>query len=98
MAELLKAPELMSKAKKELNQVIGKGNQVKESDITQLEILLNILSHNPFLSQRGRETANKRATCGTPYELRMSFPFILYICRPILFYFLNEKNCKRWLI
>ena len=43
MAELLKAPELMSKAKKELNQVIGKGNQVKESDITQLPYLQAIV-------------------------------------------------------
>lgn len=43
MAELLKAPEIMSKAKAELEQVIGKGHQVKESDITQLPYLQAIV-------------------------------------------------------
>ncbi|XP_024027597.1 geraniol 8-hydroxylase [Morus notabilis] len=39
MAELLKAPEILSRAQAELEQVIGKGNQVKESDITRLPYL-----------------------------------------------------------
>ncbi|EXC06133.1 Cytochrome P450 76C2 [Morus notabilis] len=43
MAELLKAPEIMSKAQAELEQVIGKGNQVKESDIARLPYLQAIV-------------------------------------------------------
>ncbi|GMN49190.1 hypothetical protein TIFTF001_018356 [Ficus carica] len=43
MAELVKAPEIMAKARKELEQVIGKGNQVKESDINQLPYLQAIV-------------------------------------------------------
>lgn len=39
MAELLNNPEIMSKAQVELDQVIGKGNQVKESDIARLPYL-----------------------------------------------------------
>ncbi|GMN49201.1 hypothetical protein TIFTF001_018370 [Ficus carica] len=43
IAELLKAPEVMSRAQAELEQVIGKGNQVKESDISQLPYLQAII-------------------------------------------------------
>ena len=43
LAELLKAPEIMSKARAELEQVIGKGNQVNESDITRLPYLQAII-------------------------------------------------------
>ncbi|XP_045805044.1 geraniol 8-hydroxylase-like [Trifolium pratense] len=43
MAELLRNPKVMSKAKSELNQIIGKGNLVKESDITKLPYLQAIV-------------------------------------------------------
>ena len=43
LAELLKAPEIMSKARAELEQVIGKGNQVNESEITRLPYLQAII-------------------------------------------------------
>ncbi|EXC06134.1 7-ethoxycoumarin O-deethylase [Morus notabilis] len=43
MAELLKAPEILSEAQAELEQVIGKGNQVKESDIARLPYLQAIV-------------------------------------------------------
>ena len=39
MAELLRNPEVLSKAKTELQQVIGEGHQVEESDITRLPYL-----------------------------------------------------------
>ncbi|EXB94994.1 Cytochrome P450 76C1 [Morus notabilis] len=63
MAELLKAPEIMSKAQAELEQVIGKGNQVKESDITRLPYLQAIVKETlrlhppvPFLIPRKAES------------------------------------------
>ncbi|GMN49192.1 hypothetical protein TIFTF001_018358 [Ficus carica] len=43
MAELVKAPEIMSKARAELDQVIGKGNQVKELDVSRLPYLQAIV-------------------------------------------------------
>ena len=43
MAELLKAPEAMSKAQAELEQVIGKGKKMKESDTPQLPYLQAII-------------------------------------------------------
>ncbi|XP_015894363.1 geraniol 8-hydroxylase [Ziziphus jujuba] len=43
MAELLSNPEILSKAKAELDQVIGKGNQVKESDTAKLPYLQAII-------------------------------------------------------
>ncbi|XP_059444429.1 geraniol 8-hydroxylase-like [Corylus avellana] len=43
MAELLHNPEALSKAKIELDQVIGKGNPVEESDITRLPYLQAIV-------------------------------------------------------
>ena len=59
MAELLHNPEALSRAKAELEQVIGKGNQVKESDIPQLPYLLAIIKETlrlhpavPFLLPR----------------------------------------------
>ena len=39
MAELLRNPEVLSKAKTELQQVIGEGHPVEESDITRLPYL-----------------------------------------------------------
>ncbi|XP_075636097.1 geraniol 8-hydroxylase-like [Castanea sativa] len=59
MAELLHNPEALSRAKAELEQVIGKGNQVKESDIPQLPYLQAIVKETlrlhppvPFLLPR----------------------------------------------
>ncbi|CAL5207892.1 unnamed protein product [Lathyrus oleraceus] len=43
MAELLRNPNVMSKAKSELNQLIGKGNLVEESDIAKLPYLQAIV-------------------------------------------------------
>jgi cytochrome P450 len=43
MAELLHNPEAMSKAKIELEVVIGKGNSVEESDIARLPYLQAIV-------------------------------------------------------
>ena len=43
MAELLHNPEALSKAKMELEQVIGKGNPVEESDIAHLPYLQAIM-------------------------------------------------------
>lgn len=51
MAELLKAPGIMRKAQAELDQVIGKGNQVKELDITRLPYLQAILKETTRLHQ-----------------------------------------------
>ena len=59
MAELLHNPEALSRAKAELEQVIGKGNQVQESDILQLPYLQAIVKETlrlhppvPFLLPR----------------------------------------------
>lgn len=43
MAELLHNPEVLSKAQLELNEVIGKGNPVEESDIARLPYLQAII-------------------------------------------------------
>lgn len=43
MAELLQNPEALSKAQLELNEVIGKGNPVEESDIARLPYLQAII-------------------------------------------------------
>ncbi|KAM4085818.1 hypothetical protein ACJW30_10G055600 [Castanea mollissima] len=43
MAELIQNPEVILKAKEELNQIIGKGNPVKESDISRLPYLQAIV-------------------------------------------------------
>ncbi|KAM1103146.1 hypothetical protein PS2_011513 [Malus domestica] len=43
MAELLRNPEKLSKAQEELEQVIGKGKPVEESDIAQLPYLQAII-------------------------------------------------------
>ncbi|XVF13251.1 hypothetical protein REPUB_Repub08aG0192500 [Reevesia pubescens] len=43
MAELLRNPHVLLKAKKELDQVIGKGNPVEESDINRLPYLQAII-------------------------------------------------------
>ncbi|KAF4378795.1 hypothetical protein F8388_006246 [Cannabis sativa] len=63
MTELLKNPEAMSKAQAELNQVIGKGNQMKESDISRLPYLQAIIKETfrlhppaPLLLPRRAET------------------------------------------
>ncbi|KAM3740859.1 hypothetical protein ACB098_08G131300 [Castanea mollissima] len=59
MAELLHNPEALSSAKAELEQVIGKGNPVQESDILQLPYLQAIVKETlrlhpplPFLLPR----------------------------------------------
>ncbi|KAK9934411.1 hypothetical protein M0R45_021557 [Rubus argutus] len=46
MAELLRNPEVLSKAQAELEQVIGKGKLVEESDIAQLPYLKAIIKEN----------------------------------------------------
>lgn len=43
MAELLRNPDMLSKARSELEQAIGKGKQVEESDIVKLPYLQAIL-------------------------------------------------------
>ncbi|CAN1179755.1 Geraniol 8-hydroxylase [Linum perenne] len=43
MAELLRNPNTFARAKEELDQIIGKGNHLQESDITQLPYLQAIL-------------------------------------------------------
>lgn len=43
MAELLRNPEVLAKARAELIQVIGRGNHVQESDISRLPYLQAIL-------------------------------------------------------
>lgn len=43
MAELLHNPEIMQKARKEVTQVIGKSNEVKESDISRLPYIQAIV-------------------------------------------------------
>ncbi|CAJ2642337.1 unnamed protein product [Trifolium pratense] len=59
MAELLKNEKIMSKAKHELEQVIGKGKPVEESDIANLPYLQTIIKETlrlhpsvPFLIPR----------------------------------------------
>ncbi|XP_044474822.1 geraniol 8-hydroxylase-like [Mangifera indica] len=59
MAELLRSPEALSKARLELEQTIGKGNPVEESDILQLPYLQAIIKETlrlhppaPFLIPR----------------------------------------------
>lgn len=46
MSEVIRNPEVMKKAKAELNNVIGKGNQVKESDIQHLPYLQAIVKES----------------------------------------------------
>jgi cytochrome P450 len=62
MAELLQNPEVLSKAKIELEEVIGKGNPVEESDIARLPYLQEIVKETfqlhptgPFLLPRKAE-------------------------------------------
>jgi cytochrome P450 len=62
MTELLRNPKVMSKAKEELSQIIGKGKLVKESDITKLPYLQAIVKETfrlhpavPFLLPRKAE-------------------------------------------
>jgi len=62
MAELLQNPEVLSKAKTELDEVIGKGNPVEESDIARLPYLQAIVKETfrlhptgPFLLPRKAE-------------------------------------------
>ncbi|GMN49200.1 hypothetical protein TIFTF001_018367 [Ficus carica] len=67
MAELLKAPEMMRKAQAELDQVIGKGNQIKELDITRLPYLQAILKETFGLHQAVPFLVPRKA--GTNVEL-----------------------------
>ncbi|KAG6634189.1 geraniol 8-hydroxylase-like [Carya illinoinensis] len=62
MAELLHNPDVVSKAKAELEQVIGRGNPVEESDITRLPYLQAVIKETfrlhpplPFLLPRKAE-------------------------------------------
>nr|WNH14548.1 G10H [Betula platyphylla] len=62
MAELLHNPEILSKVKTELEQVIGKGNPVEESDIARLPYLQAVVKETfrlhpvvPFLVPRKAE-------------------------------------------
>ncbi|PRQ19602.1 putative geraniol 8-hydroxylase [Rosa chinensis] len=62
MAELLRNPEILSKAQAELEQVIGKGKLVEESDIVRLPYLQAIIKETfrvhptvPFLLPRKAE-------------------------------------------
>jgi cytochrome P450 len=62
MAELLHNPEALSKAKTELEQVIGKGNPMEESDIARLPYLQAVVKETfrlhpvaPFLLPRKAE-------------------------------------------
>ncbi|KAG2677467.1 hypothetical protein I3843_12G101000 [Carya illinoinensis] len=62
MAELLHHPDVVSKAKAELEQVIGRGNPVEESDITRLPYLQAVIKETfrlhpalPFLIPRKAE-------------------------------------------
>ncbi|KAM5574220.1 geraniol 8-hydroxylase [Rosa sericea] len=62
MAELLRNPEILSKAQAELEQVIGKGKLVEESDIARLPYLQAIIKETfrvhptvPFLLPRKAE-------------------------------------------
>ncbi|CAI0444245.1 unnamed protein product [Linum tenue] len=43
MAELLRNPDVLAKAKKELDQIVGKGNHLRESDIHRLPYLQSII-------------------------------------------------------
>ncbi|XP_057746205.1 geraniol 8-hydroxylase-like [Arachis stenosperma] len=63
MTELLSNPNTMRKAKRELEETIGKGNQVEESDIARLPYLQAILKETlrlhpsvPFLIPRKADT------------------------------------------
>ncbi|PON33269.1 Cytochrome P450, E-class, group I [Trema orientale] len=63
MTELLRKPEILSKAQAELERVIGKGNQVQESDIAGLPYLQAIIKETfrlhppaPLLLPRKAET------------------------------------------
>jgi cytochrome P450 len=62
MAELLHNPVVLSKAQLELNEVIGKGNTVEESDIARLPYLQAIIKETfrlhlgPFLLPRKAES------------------------------------------
>ncbi|EXB94995.1 Cytochrome P450 76C4 [Morus notabilis] len=69
MAELLKAPEILSRAQAELKQVIGKGNQVKESDITRLPYLQAVVKETLRLHPAAplmvpRKAENDVEVCG----------------------------------
>lgn len=46
MSELLHNPEVMSKAKKELEQTIGLGNPIEESDIARLPYLQAVIKES----------------------------------------------------
>lgn len=59
MTELLSNPKTMTKAKKELEETVGKGNPIEESDITRLPYLQAIVKETfrlhpsvPFLIPR----------------------------------------------
>lgn len=63
MAELLRNPKVLSKARAELNHIIGKGKQIEESDIARLPYLQAVVKETfrlhpaaPLLLPRKAET------------------------------------------
>lgn len=69
MTELLVNPKIMSKAKKELEEIIGKGNLVEESDIARLPYLQAIMKetlrlHPPTPLLVPRKAARDVDICG----------------------------------
>lgn len=69
MTELVINPEIMSKAKKELEEVIGKGKPIEESDIARLPYLQAIIKetfrlHPPVPLLLPRKAAKDVEICG----------------------------------
>ncbi|KAL4328320.1 hypothetical protein AHAS_Ahas13G0188300 [Arachis hypogaea] len=46
MTEVLHNPEVMSKAKQELEQNIGRGNPINESDVAKLPYFYYVFKHS----------------------------------------------------
>ncbi|KAL5541020.1 hypothetical protein UlMin_042593 [Ulmus minor] len=61
MAELLRNPEILSKARAELEQIIGRGNPVEESDIARLPYLQAIVKETLRLHPVGPLLLPRRA-------------------------------------
>lgn len=74
MAELLRAPKVMSKVKEEVNQVIGKGNQVKESDIDRLPYLQAIVKETYRLHPAAPLLIPRRAIVDVEINGRYTIP------------------------
>ncbi|CAN1825245.1 Geraniol 8-hydroxylase [Linum perenne] len=70
MAELLRNPNTFAKARDELDQIIGKGNDLQESDITQLPYLQAILKET-FRFELIPFGGGRRICPGLPLAMRM---------------------------